>query len=754
MSMAGKPGESESSPVSSNSLSYHGIYRPNRNKQRTRKGKKEIEEFHNREFHRSYSNTNLYPTSLQYDNNDSNMSHFWDLSFLWRRIINKGYPSVTSFSIELMTSISAHDQDDVSLVYHEELSTWCFLHHHQYDGRQSLFCKVLDTMTKVDTNAILNIDTHLPSSIRIFPPSGTWTIQDPSSLTTAMIDVSCPASEYIHNPSPAAKPSVRSNPASTTTTTPQNGLFASFFLNSKDDHTLMEDIRQKKKLSRQFDASGIHVNDNLHEIIQYPATSLLIILNITLAFLYWNHRSSPQRVAIHYERMVTGPYYELWRCLTGQTAHFEIWHLGFNMLSLHNLGIQLEGDGGYGSIPFLYRNICLMPWTTLVYVGFIRLQIWMVRNDRLGGSRSDGGYGETVERLRQTSGVGFSGILFAWLVVSCLKRNTSCITSKLCFQTYEIMNIPLPWSEATDNYIALKFNWMPIIHLVIAQLVMRRVSFLGHLSGIVCGFILHWDVLPMEVFWCPQVVFPAGLLFHWWWVRGVGVVVVPWRRQRRLDGCGGGWVCMYDIRENRLAIVKNAMLSITLLSFVLFDVTGSLVLGQVLAFTMFALAVRSVNATTTTPSSQKGWEAKHFGNIGRGDGHPSGEKLSGIFWRGVVVTLVVLLICDAMTISTWIIPQHTTFLRTNRPFTVGLFPVICFGLLRLVVNFMGLLFASEVLCNLGEVGGGVFDHVLGWIVRSSKALSLYTGTTRSPPPVFVAFEGRGVALGGGITSSV
>ena len=45
-------------------------------------------------------------------------------------------------------------------------------------------------------------------------------------------------------------------------------------------------------------------------------------------------------------------------------AHFEPLHIGFNMMSLHTLGLELED--GYGSIVFFVYNVALIIFTTVV----------------------------------------------------------------------------------------------------------------------------------------------------------------------------------------------------------------------------------------------------------------------------------------------------------------------------------------------------------------------------------------------------
>ncbi|GFH49822.1 hypothetical protein CTEN210_06298 [Chaetoceros tenuissimus] len=93
----------------------------------------------------------------------------------------------------------------------------------------------------------------------------------------------------------------------------------------------------------------IRGNPNL-EILFKPATATLIAINLGLAFIYWNHRVDPMAVCKEYQKIVHDG--ELWRSFSGATAHFDLLHIGFNMMSLYALGSEIEIM--YGSIPFLF----------------------------------------------------------------------------------------------------------------------------------------------------------------------------------------------------------------------------------------------------------------------------------------------------------------------------------------------------------------------------------------------------------------
>ena len=161
-------------------------------------------------------------------------------------------------------------------------------------------------------------------------------------------------------------------------------------------------------------------NRNLEQILQRPTTTLLLGVNILLAFVYWNCNTNPSDVAKVYNKIVVEG--ELWRSFSGATAHFEPLHLGFNMMALYSLGNELEPS--YGSIPFLFYNISLIPITVVIMMSIVYLQIKRTGNAALG----------------ETSSVGYSGVLFAWMVIASLERSETCpipFLPTVCFSTYE-----------------------------------------------------------------------------------------------------------------------------------------------------------------------------------------------------------------------------------------------------------------------------------------------------------------------------
>ena len=289
-----------------------------------------------------------------------------------------------------------------------------------------------------DSLTLQQNDDDGSNTVYIYPPSGKWknTIGSSSTSTASHIVVSCPSPPTISNP----------------------------------DASHTSNIQHSRRWQQQNERQ----NQNVQFLLNQPATSLLLLLNIGLAFHYWNERISPNSVCKRYKNIVHD--HEWWRGLSGATAHFEPLHIGFNAMSLHSLGQELEGGekGLYGSIPFLVYNIALIVCTTIVMMGMVYARLryiqWKLDDSISNSNRTH--YQELRDRLRETSTVGYSAVLFACMVVSTMERTQpTCpipFFPDVCFETHTVPGVP-----------SLRYNIAPIASLFVAQFIMPRASFMG-----------------------------------------------------------------------------------------------------------------------------------------------------------------------------------------------------------------------------------------------------------------------------------
>ncbi len=444
-----------------------------------------------------------------------------------------------------------------------------------------------------------------------------------------------------------------------------------------------------------------HNNNHHHQEEFYPSTIFLLLLNIALAFLYWDKRIDPSTICKHFTKIVINK--EIWRSFTGALAHFEPMHLLFNMMTLQALGSTLEGKY-IGSTPFLLDNICFIPLTTIVMIGMIHIVVKYTGN----------------EQYKQTSSVGYSGVLFAWSVVSALESDVVCpipFASDMCFHTYRL----------DVRFMVIKFNLGPFIQLLFMQLVIPRVSFIGHLSGIVCGFIFHWKILPKSIFWNPQVLISLILLLHWRFVHH-GVILLPQLLQhnhRDYDTCSD---IIESVRMKYLSWTKRLMICLSILSIWSFGIFSAMTLSQLLSCTMLILSIQS-NMTQSM------------------------KNQASILWRGTIVSFILVLVTDAMIIPPWFLSQ--LIIHVNDLMRVILWKEPIIMMTRWVIHFIGLILASTSLLELDEIEAEpkifskVFGKVVGWSseVYFADGAGTVTGTLAKSSSSFIPFGGSGHTLG-------
>lgn len=209
------------------------------------------------------------------------------------------------------------------------------------------------------------------------------------------------------------------------------------------------------------------------------ATGCLCIVNGGIFFWLWNSRIDPSRVVLNGQI-----FHDFGRALTGNLSHFDLLHIGFNMMTLSSLGSALEHNV-VSTISMLLYSISFLPITTLVIICLHHIQ------------RRYQGRSTEVESF--PSMVGFSGILFAWIVVSALEGSLSCpifFLPDMCFSTYTL------WG-------GFRMSIGPLIQLVFLQVILPRVSFIGHLAGIAVGFLWYWNLFPPLEWSQPAVLFPT-----------------------------------------------------------------------------------------------------------------------------------------------------------------------------------------------------------------------------------------------------
>jgi membrane associated rhomboid family serine protease len=383
-----------------------------------------------------------------------------------------------------------------------------------------------------------------------------------------------------------------------------------------------------------------------HESPIALTTILLAAINIGLYWTYWNFRVDPSPIVLNAE--ITQDY---GRAFSSAFGHFEIWHVGFNMMTLFTLGNVLE-EQLYGSIPFLMYTLAFVPLTALVVVALQR-----------------------VFTTAPSSMVGFSGILFAWSVVATLSTSQTCpimFLPDLCFNTYRLL----------DGKVTVSLG--PLVQLVFLQVVLPRVSFVGHLSGIIVGFCWHWSILPPLEWLQPCILYPV------FWI--VGKLLVPrlsgTSSNSRVTSGGGLLVSTTGDTATALRRLGWALAAMMVHGFLLLYCIGgarnSILISECLLIIILSIMVNNHKSATAG----------------------SAEHNLGMVGRGYVILVALVWMTDSMTVTGWIL--------FRQPISAIAAAMIVF---RWILWYASLCLVCYIIEATNQtLPGSIWRHVCGWLI--------------------------------------
>ncbi|CAM6117630.1 unnamed protein product [Calypogeia fissa] len=150
--------------------------------------------------------------------------------------------------------------------------------------------------------------------------------------------------------------------------------------------------------------------------------------------------------------------YQVYRLFTSVFVHASIFHVLFNMLALVPIGSALERV--MGTVRFFHVILLLIVSNGVIHVG---LAFLAAHNPIY-----------PYADLSVECGVGFSGVIFALIVI---ETSLSGTQNRSIFGFFTVPAKLYPWAL-----------------LFLFQLLMPSVSLLGHLSGILSGFLYTFGV--------------------------------------------------------------------------------------------------------------------------------------------------------------------------------------------------------------------------------------------------------------------
>ena len=205
----------------------------------------------------------------------------------------------------------------------------------------------------------------------------------------------------------------------------------------------------------------------MNDLKQKPQT-IIIIGFCTLYWMYIRYYQIPAtRVGISYNSIFEQNEY--WRIFTASFAHIAFFHILMNMASLYSIG----------NVEFIIGPVLYFNYTFIMLIGSMMISL-AIQHYLI--------YRRNLEQYRVVFGVGFSCILFGWLVIYANTQSVYCpipilpqLFGKLCFPTWTFIDV---------GAIDLKLNLGPFVLLGFIQIFLPRASFIGHLSGILIGILV------------------------------------------------------------------------------------------------------------------------------------------------------------------------------------------------------------------------------------------------------------------------
>lgn len=205
----------------------------------------------------------------------------------------------------------------------------------------------------------------------------------------------------------------------------------------------------------------------LLEVLDRPVTSVIICILGAVWLRIHSVGADYQHVGASYDLVVHGK--QVWRLLTAQLSHVSGLHLLFNCSSLWSMGYA---EAQRGSVLYLSYTALFLVLSSVGIMGLYALAVNAFRR----------------EQDAHTLMVGYSCVVFAWMAY--------LATSAGATATYSLFGaVPIP------------ANLMPLGALVFTSVIVPQASFVGHLSGLVAGYVMAFlptvpSLLNLAVFIC------------------------------------------------------------------------------------------------------------------------------------------------------------------------------------------------------------------------------------------------------------
>jgi membrane associated rhomboid family serine protease len=214
-----------------------------------------------------------------------------------------------------------------------------------------------------------------------------------------------------------------------------------------------------------------------YDMIDKPVTTIIIGACSAIWLLAQKRGLGYADLGVSYDSVVSGGQH--WRLLTSSLTHISFLHLMFNMSSLWSLGIiETLANLGLGIRYYLHNTLVLLLLSSLLVLGLYHILIHQFK----------------LDYYKQVTAVGYSCVVFGWMTILAVKRPSSKLN------LFGLLSLPI--------------SYAPFESLVFTSIIVPQASFLGHLSGILAGYLVAWNVFQgMDDYWAVTIFTWMVLLF-------------------------------------------------------------------------------------------------------------------------------------------------------------------------------------------------------------------------------------------------
>ncbi|KAJ7539038.1 hypothetical protein O6H91_11G074500 [Diphasiastrum complanatum] len=215
----------------------------------------------------------------------------------------------------------------------------------------------------------------------------------------------------------------------------------------------------------------------IYDIVQKPASSFLIALCSAVWLFIQKKNVGYADVGLSYEAIFSDGQH--WRLLTSAFSHISFLHLVFNMSALWSLGVvERLKEVGLGIEYYIHYSLVLLILSALAVLGMYHTLIHRFK----------------LDYYKRVTAVGYSCIVFGWMTILAAKQPSSKL------ELFGVLSLPI--------------SFAPFESLVFTSIIAPQASFIGHLAGILVGYLIAWGVIQgMSNYWAITIILWLLLLF-------------------------------------------------------------------------------------------------------------------------------------------------------------------------------------------------------------------------------------------------